>query len=419
MVQGGSPFQTRGTSSPVFAGMQHQQQQPPIAPAQPPAVAAAAMAPSAAHRISPAPPDASKPIAKQETKLPGTVAPPAQVTAPTSEQEGQSSSSSRGSDSPRSKEDEEAGTALFGFLSALRKGHEEALARAKAEEEEEAKKVKAKADKDSGASSSASSTDNTDKDSKNAALEKATKKAAKRSTFRTVSSLTDQPSSDASSASPSKESASSDEPQRPDHRVNIKQIGPSYSLPKQCSDISSGAGDADAQGDAEEMVVGNNPYSTAPTLVPPASVTDLSSGVKTDTSSNRGSSQNDSSLGDSDESASTENKSNQDNSSNDNSSHGEGSEVSSNKMDTTSSEDEDEKDSKDTDKKVAARKKTHPSMVNNEAEAKKQKKVQISEFTSQNVADHNTRMDALHAAKMTTMSSAGNESSKDSPPKKQ
>lgn len=88
-------------------------------------------------------------------------------------------------------------------------------------------------------------------------------------------------------------------------------------------------------------------------------------------------------------------------------------------MDTTSSEDEDEKDSKDTDKKVAARKKTHPSIVNNEAEAKKQKKVQISEFTSQNVADHNTRMDALHAAKMTTMSSAGNESSKDSPPKKQ
>lgn len=94
--------------------------------------------PSAAHRISPVPTEASKPAIKQEVQLPAAMVPPAQVTAPTSEQEGQSNSSSKGSDSPRSKEDEEAGTALFGFLSALRKGHEEALAKAKAEEEEEA-----------------------------------------------------------------------------------------------------------------------------------------------------------------------------------------------------------------------------------------------------------------------------------------
>ena len=393
----------------------------PVAAA--PAVAAAALAPSAAHRISPVPPEAQNPTAKPGAKLPPTVIPPAQVTAPTSEQECQSRSLSRGSDSPRSKEDEEAGTALFGFLSALRKGHEEALAKIKAEEEEEARQAKAKAKagsgeaeaaKDSGASSSASSTANTDKDSKNAALEKATKKNVKRSTFRTVSSLTDQPSSDASSASASKESGSSDEPQqRSDHRVNIKQIGPPYSLPKQCSDISAGAGEADGQ----EIAVGTNPYATAPTLAPPASVTDLSSGVKTDTSSSRGSSQNDSSLGDSDESASSENKSSQDNSSNDNSSHGDGSEASS--KDTTSSEDdEDEKDAKGTDKKVAVRRKSHPSSADGEPEAKKQKKVQISEFTSKNVADHNTRMNALHAAKMTTLPSAGNEA-KNPPPKEQ
>lgn len=103
-----------------------------------PAVAAAALPPSAAHRISPVPTEASKPAIKQEVQLPAAMVPPAQVTAPTSEQEGQSNSSSKGSDSPRSKEGEEAGTALFGFLSALRKGHEEALAKAKAEEEEEA-----------------------------------------------------------------------------------------------------------------------------------------------------------------------------------------------------------------------------------------------------------------------------------------
>jgi len=376
-----------------------------------------------AHRISPVPQEPPKSEAKQDTKPPaaGTAVPPAQVTASISEQEGKSRSSSRGTDSPRSKEDEEAGTALFGFLSALRKGHEEAVAKAKAEEEEEAKrraKAKAGSDaaevdtpKDSGASSSASSTNNTDKDSKNAALEKATKKDAKRSTFRTVSSLTDQPSSDASSASASKESGSSDELQSPDHGVNIKQIGPPYSLPKQCSDISAGAGEADAQGDGEEMVVGNNPYATASSLPPPASVvTDLSSGVKTDTSSSRGSSQNDSSLADSDESASSENKSSQDNSSNDNSSHGDGSEVSSNKMDATSSEDEYEKSCKGADKMVAARRKSHPSSADGEPKAKKQKKVQISEFTSKNVADHNTRMSALHAAKMTTMSPAGTES---------
>lgn len=396
-----------------------------------PSVAAALVAPPTAHCVSPVAQEPSKSGAKQDAKPsePSTAVPPAQVTAPTSDQEGQSLSSSRGSDSPRSKEDEEAGTALFGFLSALRKGHEEALARAnKAEEEEEARRTKANAKtdeaevdtpKDSGASSSASSTANTDKDAKNAALEKATKKDAKRRTFRTVSSLTDQPSSDASSASASKESGSSDELQCPNHGVNIKQIGPSYSLPKQCSDISAGA-EGDAQGDGEEMAVGNNPYATAPPSLPPlASVTDLSSGTKTDASSSRGSSsQNDSSLADSDDSASSENKSSQDHSSNDNSSHGDGSEVSSNKMDSISSEDEDEKDSNGADKQVAAGRKSHRSSSSDEPKAKKQKKVQISEFTSKNVADHNTRMSALHAAKMTTMSPAGVEG-KDPSPKKQ
>ena len=394
-----------------------------------PSVAAAPVAPPTRHCISPVAQEPSKSGANQDAKPPepSTAVLPAQVTAPTSDQEGQSLSSSRGSDSPRSKEDEEAGTALFSFLSALRKGHEEALAKAKAEEEEEARRTKANAKsneaevdtpEDSSASSSASSTANTDRDSKNAALEKATKKDAKRSTFRTVSSLTDQPSSDASSASASKESGSSDELQRPNHGVNIKQIGPSYSLPKQCSDISAGA-EGDAQGDGEEMAVGNNPYATAPSLPPPASVTDLSSGTKTDASSSRGSSsQHDSSLADSDESASSENKSSQDNSSNDNSSHGDGSEVSSNKMDSISSEDEDEKDSNGADKQVAAGRKSHPPSSGDEPKAKKQKKVQISEFTSKNVADHNTRMSALHAAKMTTMSPAGVEG-KNPPPKKQ
>ena len=359
---------------------------------------AVAAAVSASHRISQIPEAAST----AETKAEKTMKP----SAPNQEKRTASNQEMSRSDSLRTKAEEEAGSALFGFLSALRKNHEEALSKA-ADEEEALKKTNAEETTNNtdaeldpkeangaaakSSNSFASATTNTDTDTKNAALEGAAMKGGKRSTFRTVSSLTDQPSSDASSASAStsKGDSSSDEPQGRAHRVNIKQIGAQFSLPKQCSDISAGIGE------------GDSPFCTSTSLAPPASVTDCSSGVKTDVSS-RGSSENQSSIeGDSE-------KSSQDSSSRDNSSHGDGSDGS-NKMDSTSSgtsSEDDEKDSRKT--KVAARRKSHGA-ASGEPNAKKQKKVQISDFTSKNVADHNTRMAAMYSKMTTIMSPASSE----------
>jgi len=258
--------------------------------------------------------------------------------------------------SPRSKEERDAGTMLFGFLSALRKGHEEAVAKAAQSSNETS----------NASSSSSSDSSKPTSDNKTSSSKEKRNEVPKAVTFRPVSSPTDQPTSHALPSSSTKEtsSESTTSPPLSEPSVAIKEIAPNQTLP-------------------------NKQYPDRYSIPPPASVTDTSSGsssaktLDTSSSSAADSEKNESS-NDSESTGSSENITTP--------SNGDGSD--------SNNETSSDGDEKDTNKATCAAASSEP------PKKKHKKKTRVGEFTSQNVADHNTRMDAIYQDKMTTMSPA-------------
>ena len=278
----------------------------------------------------------------------------------------------------RTKEDKDAGGMLLGFLSALRKGHEEAMEKARKEEEAEASAAHPLAPvvltgnsavvKKQALSSDSSATQPLRCDSRlpppegNSDKKHSSSQAgivvgsfngigcySKRSTLRTTPNLTAQLSDLSSGFS----KASSDINRTDAPCIKVRHFKPSYGYLKQCSDLSGADFDNDA-------LSGNSRSGRA------VVVTDSSSSGYTDRPF-------DSSVGDSESSSSSGNITN---------SRGDPANKNDNASGSVSSDDN------DSDNKDVGGRTTGPVK-------KRMRLTPVGEFTSKNVADHNSRMEAL------------------------